>query len=246
MEKELLSARIFDAIDISVKQNKYKAVGFLSEEEAALAFSVASSANARFAFYGGYGGALRTMFVALPDWADNADNCDFIVPITFSYRKIDKLSHRDFLGTLMALGITRETVGDILVEEGRAVVFLSKEIARYVTEQVSKVGGVGVALSEGFSLPLPNVSELVQFSGTVASARLDSVVGELAKTSREKAKALINEGLVICNSVVCEKVTLSVNGGDKISIRGFGRFVIDSCDEQTKKGRFILKYSKYI
>ena len=246
MEKELLSARIFDAIDISVKQNKYKSVGFLSEEEAALAFSVASNANARFVLYGGYDGALRTMFLALPDWAEDAENCDTIVPVTFSYRKIDKLSHRDFLGTLMALGITRETVGDILIEDGRAVAFLSKEIARYVTEQVSKVGGVGVVLSEGFTLPLPNVSKLVQFSGTVASARLDSVVSELAKTSREKAKALINEGLVICNSVVCEKVTSSVNGGDKISIRGFGRFVIDSCDEQTKKGRFILKYSKYI
>ncbi len=246
MEKELLSARIFDAVDISVKQNKYKAVGFLSEEEAAFAYSIAKNANARFSLYGGYENAVRTMFIALPDWADNAVQCDFILPVTFCYRKTDKLSHRDFLGSLMALGITRETVGDILIEEGRAVAFLSKDIARYVTEQVSKVGRVGVILSEGFTLPLPSASKLSAFSAMVASARLDSVVSALINTSREKAKTLISEGLVICNSVVCEKVTLPVNSGDKLSIRGFGRFVIDSCDEQTKKGRFILKYSKYV
>ncbi len=246
MDKELLSARISDAVDICLKQNKYKYVGFLTEEEAALAFAVANSLNAKFCFFGGYENATRTMFIALPGWAEEIDNCDFVVPVTFSYRKIDKLSHRDFLGTLMALGITRESVGDILVEEGRAVVFLNKDISRYVIEQVSKVGGTGVVLSEGFVSPLPQQSKIVSFSATVASNRIDSVVGAIVGTSREKAKSLITESLVILNGAVCEKVTSLVNGGDKMSVRGYGRFIIDSCNEQTKKGRVILKYSKYV
>ena len=246
MEKHLLSARISDAVQISLKQSKYKAVGFLSEEEAAVAFSVADSLNAKFELYGGYENAVRTMFVAMPDWADDVFGCDFIVPVTFNFRKTDRLSHRDFLGTLMALGITRETVGDILIEEGRAVVFVAKDISRFVIEQVSKVGGTGVTVIEGFDLPLPSVSELVQLSSTVASNRLDSVVSAVINTSREKAKSLIGDGLVICNSTVCEKPTLLVNGGDKLSVRGYGRFIVDSCDGQTKKGRFILKYSKYV
>lgn len=246
METQILSARINDAVNLSQIQGRYKAVGFLSEEEAATAGRIAASLKARFCLFGGYDDAVRVMFIALPDWAEDIDGCDYITPVTFTYRECNKLSHRSFLGTLMSLGITRESVGDILVENGRAVAFLSKDISRFVLEQLTKVGGVGVTVKEGFDEPLPNASELVQFSATVASPRLDSVVSALVGTSREKAKTLISQSLVLRGGIVDEKVTSTVNVGEKISVRGYGRFVIDECCEQTKKGRIILKYSKYV
>ena len=65
------------------------------------------------------------------------------------------LSHRDILGSLMALGIKRETVGDILIEEGRAVVFVCGDVKEYILNQVEKIGRVGVDMTEGCSFPLP-------------------------------------------------------------------------------------------
>lgn len=245
MELQLLTARVFDAINISRSQGRFKAVGFLSEEEAAVATRIAMGEKAEFCLFGGYDDALRVMFIAMPDWAEDLVGFDIITPVTFTFRECDKPSHRSFLGTLMSLGITRETVGDILIENGRAVAFLSKDIARFVLEQITKVGGVGVTLKEGFEAPLPTSGELVQFSATVASTRLDSVVSAVIGTSREKAKSLILESLVLKNNIQQDKITATVSCGDKITVRGYGRFIVDECEQQTKKGRIILKYSKY-
>ena len=78
-----------------------------------------------------------------------------ICGIEFSFRKCDRLTHRDFLGSLMSLGIERETVGDILVEDGRAVVFVKAELSDYVKSQISKVGRVGVKVDDADLSKLP-------------------------------------------------------------------------------------------
>lgn len=82
-----------------------------------------------------------------------------ICGIEFSFRKCDRLTHRDFLGSLMSLGIERETVGDILVEDGRAVVFVKAELSDYVKSQISKVGRVGVKVDDADLSKLPQEEE---------------------------------------------------------------------------------------
>ena len=243
MDIKLLTARINDLKQICQKSNSPKFIGFLNTEETAVAVKQFNRAE-KYTFFGGYDSAERVMLGVLPEWCD--DPKFPIAAVTFSYRMCDRLSHRDFLGALMALGITRETVGDILIEDGRAVVFVTSDFSKFVLTQIEKVGNVGVTLSEGYDTPLPQMGKKLECSETVASVRLDCVVAAICNMSRTQASEKITDGLVMVNSVCITKPTLSVRAYDKITIRQKGKFEILSCNEMSKKGRIILKYNKYI
>ncbi len=244
METDLLKDRLYDTVTISERTNKPKFLGFLSEEQSIFARNILEKLDYSYEFYGGYDEAGRVMLGCLPEWVDKAEFP--ITAVTAEFRKVDKLTHRDVLGSLMSLGLKRETVGDILIEEGRAVVFLCSENADYVISQVSKIGRVGVTLKKGFVLPLPKTDEMIERSVTVASERLDCVVSALIGVSRNKATEKIEQSLVTVNSVVTEKVTSKVTDGDVISVRSKGKFFIESLQDKTKKDRLILKYKKYV
>lgn len=244
METEIFSARVRDTAEICERTSKPKFFGFLSEAEAAAAAAILKRINCKSDFFGGYEGALRVMLGCFPDWCDNFDYP--ITPLTLSYRKTDKPSHRDFLGALMALGIKRETVGDILVGEGKTVIFVTDEICKFVTEQLNKVGGTGVTVQKGYTLPLPEYDKTEDFTVTAASERLDCIVSALCDISRSNAKEKIENGLVSVNSCVCEKITKSVFEGDVLSVRGKGRFIVGSLSGRTRKDRIIVGYKKYV
>lgn len=244
METELLLARIRDTAEICLKTSRPKFLGFLSSAEAVLAEQTLKTFAVDFSLFGGYESAERVMLGCFPEW--DTDKGYPIAAVTFKFRNGAELTHRDFLGSLMALGIKRETVGDILIEEGRAVAFVSEEIRGYIKTQVTKIGREGVAVEEGYSLPLPVSDTLTPFSDTAASERLDCIIAALCGFSRGKASEVLNLGLVTVNSVVTTKPTKTVSAGDIISVRGKGRFVIDTLDGRTKKNRIIINYRKYI
>ncbi len=244
MDSLLLPKRVEDAYNICEKTCAPKFLGFLTPSEAAVAEGVLRQLHARYQFFGGFHGAERLVLALLPDWCE--DTPFPITALTFKYRERDTLTHRDFLGSLMALGIARETVGDILVESGRAVAFVSTDIVRFITENIVKIGNVGVTVSEGYFEPLPSMGKKEQFADTVASARLDCIIASLCHESRNGANARILSGEVSVNSVECGKPTRNIISGDIITVRHKGRYYIDSVDELSKKGRVILKYSKFI
>lgn len=244
MDEELLPARINDTAELCEKTCTPKFLGFLTSAEAALARNILKNARVRNDFFGGYEGAERVILGCFPDWAE-----DFpypISPLTVSFRKADVLSHRDILGSLMALGIKRETVGDILIEEGRAVAFVSDDVKEYILDQVEKIGRVGVNITDGCTFPLPEGDKLEEFTGTAASDRIDCVAAALCGLSRSKVCELIAAGLITVNSVPVSKPTKSVAAGDVISVRGKGRYIAVSLDGRTKKDRIVIKYKKYI
>lgn len=246
MDDKAVTFRIKDAIRLCEKTESPKFVGFLRPEESGVAQALAVSLKANHEFFGGYADAERVFFAALPDWCDGVTEHFPIEAITFTFRKEAILCHRDFLGALMSLGITREAVGDILIESGRAVAFFTKEISDYVFNQVDKVGNTGVVLSKGFTLPLPGMSDFKPLSITVASLRLDCVVAALVGCSRNKATELIECKLVSVNSVCTEKTVKLLSEGDTVTVRSKGKFVIVGVDGCTKKNRIILKAKKYI
>lgn len=244
MDSNIFPSRVHDTVDICEKTVAPKFLGFLTGEELRVADEILKKRKIKYSFFGGYDSAERMYLACLPEWCDSVDFP--IAAITFKFRKEDKLSHRDFLGSLMALGITREKIGDILVEEGRAVVFAASEISNHIIEQISKVGRVGVTIEEGFFEPLPSLGRIENFSATVTSVRLDCVVSALCGASRSKATELILSGFVSVNSIMCDKITRTVKNCDKITVRGKGKYVIDNLNDISKKRRIILKYKKYI
>lgn len=244
MDNKLLSARIADTAEICERTSRPKFLGFLSPEEAALSRSILKNVSCRIEYSGGFQNASRVMLGCFPEWQE--ESVFPISALTFRFRESDELRHRDFLGSLMALGIKRETVGDILIEQGRAVIFVTDEIKEYVKTQVDKIGGTGVTITEGFDEPLPIGDRLEEFSVTAASDRLDCVVAAVCGFSRTKAADAVNGGIVAVNSVQTLKVTRNISGGDIITVRSKGKFLIDSLDGRTKKDRIVIKYRKYI
>lgn len=244
MEEKVFAARVKDTAEQSFRTERPKFLGFLSESETAKADELLKNSGTAYEFFGGFDNADRVMLCCKPAWCEKADFP--IKAITAVFRECDLLSHRDILGALMGLGISRESVGDILIEKGRAVFFVTDEIAKFVLSQLNKAGRVGIKLKAGAQEPLPQMSELVFLRETVASLRLDCVVGAIAKVSRANAVSLIEDGLVAIGGIPTAKTTKMVSVGDKITVRGKGKFTVVSCGDVTKKGRTVLEYSKYV
>ena len=245
-ENAVLEARLLDAVRLCSRRSQPVFVGFLSQAEAFSAQEVLRREGFfRSMFWGGFEGAERVMFGAFPDYLEPEPELFPISAVTASFRDCDKLTHRDFLGSLMALGITRDTVGDLLIEPGRGVLFLREEMAGYVQTQVEKIGRVGVRLTPGFTEPLPGGLGFEPFSAVIASPRLDCVVAAALRTSREKAARLVESGAVLLGGVQILSVSAAVKDGDRLSVRGQGRFILDQIGPETKRGRVNLSGRKY-
>ena len=246
-ESKLLLAKINDLIRIRDLRNIPKFSGFLSPAEATIVETSVKAYDC--CFYGGYSNAERRMFGALPDYVSEPFEEFPITALLFEYRKVDVLSHRDFLGSIMATGISRDTIGDISIGTGFAIVFVAVEIAEYLIEQIVKIGRVGVAVKK---IPTNSINDYLEqpktviLNFTVPSLRLDAVLCGLVGCSRSKAEACINEGKVFVNSFEITKATKQIKPGDYITLRGTGKFLIKSCNGLSKKGREIITAEKYI
>lgn len=171
-----------------------------------------------------------------------------IKAVTFTFRKEDSVTHRDVLGSLMALGIERDTVGDIFVTDGKAAVFVYEKVAPLISDSITKIGRVGVqvqtGIAEGFTLPARKYEEL-RFS--VASMRLDNIVRCVAGTSRTGAvEKYITPQLVTLNGTVCTDVSKQLSEDDVFSVRGKGKFVLQCIGETGRKGNIHITVKKYI
>ncbi len=245
MEDSLLAARIEDALRLSDARYYPYFVGFLDERQAALARGQALQAGfSNYLLWGGYEGAQRVFFGAFPEgWQPETESFPFAA-LYITFRREDVLTHRDFLGTLMAQGIGRDAIGDIVVGEGRCVLFAKEELAPYITAQISKVGGAGIAFSEQpFSLPSGRGFE--EKSGTVASARLDCVLSALTGLSREKCACRIASGAVSMNYEPVVSVSGKISDGEVLSVRGYEKYIVYRLGPLTKKGRLRLTARKY-
>lgn len=245
MDSVFFESRIADAVSICQKNGRPQFLGFLNDTEKSIAAAFCKT-RPNCMLFGGYDDADRVLFGVFPDYIKISEEAFSIKALTFSFRAVDKLSHRDFLGAILALGLSRETVGDILIEEGRAVAFLSGAAEKLVLSEIKKVGSKGVSVAKGYSGRLPSKGVLTEQSFTVASCRLDCVVAAVCSVSRTTAEELIDEAVVALNSVITKKATAKVSEGDKITVRGYGKFHVTNIGGTTKKGRLKIIIQKYI
>ena len=246
-EDNLLLARVEDAVQLCDKHSYPHFVGFVDERQRALITAAfRHTPHIVSMFWGGYADAERTVFGAFPSFMETDTTLFPFVVLECTYRETANLTHRDFLGTVLSVGIKREKVGDILCKAGKTVLFVGEDVAAFVCEQITKVGGEGVNWSVGLSAPLDFTRTYKEINMTVASPRLDNVVKALTGLAREKASTLITSGLVSLCHQVCQSVSKTVLEGDIVSIRGYGRFRIVSLSNLTKKERIVLVAHKYI
>ncbi len=242
-----LSPRVADAVAFARDRFTDKYIGFLDEKGVAeCKAALGCEGYGNYGFFGGYEGAERVMLGVFSEYT-SADSADWPVKaITVTSRRSAELTHRDYLGSLMSLGIKRETVGDILCEPSRAVIFVSSKLAGHICSQLTKVGGEGVGVMLGFDPPLPVAHSFAEISDTVASMRLDCVVASLCSVSRGKAEELVSAGLVSVSGVEIQKTGFTVKSGDTVSVRGKGRFIIDDSPGSSRKGRILFRARKCV
>lgn len=247
-EERFLCAHISDLAALSRKTGVPRFSRFLNEREAVVAsYGAVQTGGSEPFFYGGYDGAARTVCGFFGGtYAEEMPREELfpVCAVTFSFRKVDKLSHRDFLGAILAAGLERSVVGDILVAEDYAVVFCLDTALETVAGLV-KIGRVGVRSERGITKELPR-AEFERIDASIASLRLDCVVGACTNTSREKSALLVKSGQVSADFSVCLNVSAAVKLNTVISIRGFGRFRLSEIVGETKKGRLRVVIYKYI
>lgn len=243
-DQKLLLRKLEDGIALSQKRPWF--LGFLSEEEAAVCLDfLKRKKELQFCFFGGYPEAERKILGLFPDFLEPQESLFPLQALTFTYRAEAKLSHRDFLGSLMGLGIERSTVGDILPGDGNCVAFVRAELADYIAQDLQKIGREGVKLTKGMDAPLQAARTFETLSGVIASERLDCMVAFLCRTGRNQAAELITSGFVAKNHREILSVSDKLREGDVLSIRKHGKFIIDQFGPLTAKGRLTVVCRKY-
>lgn len=248
-ENKFFAARLGDIVKRSERDGVCCFSNFLDEKQCSEAERWCQY-NAGFLLYtlfGGFPNAKRRILAVFPDYYENYIIESFPIKcLTFVFRREDRLTHRDFLGTFMGLRLKRDVIGDIIVGEGIAQVFVTDIAARLIMTVISKIGKIGVKVYDDRPFQLEVKQEFRNISGTVASMRLDCVVGLAAGVSRENAAKLIRSERVDVNHLTASSVSQELHAGDVLSIRGCGRFILSDINGSTKKGRIHINLCKFI
>lgn len=199
-------------------------------------------------FYGGYNNAERQMVAFHPDalmfpWEYPID-CLMIQPKALKFS--EELSHRDYLGAILNLGVDRSVVGDILIQENTAWLFCLRKMTDFFLENLCRVRHTTVLaerVADPQQLPQPRFEEV---NGTCSSVRLDTLIGLAFQASRSSMVAFIEGGQVFVNGKLVSSNGYEPKKGDIISVRGRGRFIYDGVLRQTKKGRYSVRLLRYI
>ena len=198
--------------------------------------------------FGGYDNAERQMVAFHPDalaftWEYPID-CLKIEPKSLKFS--EELTHRDYLGALLNLGVDRTMIGDILVQEKAAWFFCQSKMTEFFLENLCRVRHTNILITvvdKQEELPAPKMETI---HGTCASVRLDSLIALAFKASRSSMVSYIEGGQVFVNGKLITSNGYEPREGDIISVRGKGRFIYDGTSHQTRKGRSSIQLSLYI
>ncbi len=246
-QDKLLIDRISDRIKKCDRYASASFSSFLDEAEQAVVEDNVSSFGYNTVFFGGYSDAMRRVFGVFPEWEEPDFEQFPITCIKISYGFGDSLSHRDYLGSILGLGLERAKVGDIIVLDDGAYVFVSSDIAEYIVANLDKVGrrGVKVKILSAYDIQIPE-PRFETINCIAASTRLDAVVSSMLSLSRKDGVALITDGRVMVNHRLRYDGQKGVKEGDLLSVRGFGRYVLSGIGNNTRSGRIHIKVQKYV
>ncbi|MDE5772794.1 MAG: RNA-binding protein [Ruminococcus sp.] len=246
---KLFYARLGDIVNRCERSGAGCFSSFLDERQCAAAelWCSRNTGELMYTLWGGHKDAMRKMLAVYPDYCEDYITDDFPFKcLTFTYRKEDKLTHRDFLGTFMGMRLKRDTIGDIITGEGMAQVFMTDVAARLISSTVSKIGKTGIRCFSDRPFEMEVKQEFTVINGTVASLRLDCIVSLAAKLSRENAARLIRSEKVEVNHFPAESVSAELHKGDILSVRGCGRFILSDIGSPTKKDRIHISLKKFV
>ncbi len=247
MDEKQLRKRFAELRELSRRQNIFYYTGFLTPAETADARAM--TPEKEFCAFGGAEDCERVI-VRFGDPAQTGYEEPFplrVLKIEPVSRKFSEdLTHRDYLGALMHLGLERDVFGDILIREKTAYVFITEHMADYVCGELTSVRHTQVLCTIPDELPDEARPRLEEEQIIVSSLRLDNIIAKVWHLSRTRAKELFAAGYVQVGGRVCEKESMAVRPGDSISVRGYGKFRCGEKTGSTRKGSDVIRIEKYI
>ena len=253
-EDKILLAQALDKIEFCTKRNKIESTQFLDMYQISLIEEFLKKINFKnYILFGGFEEAERKILIVYPEnytiqmLEKNYDKLIKIVRVKLPDDEKGKLSHRNYLGGIVKLGIKREMVGDIIVAQDGADILTISEFAETLSKELTSL-----TRFENSIITVENVEKLKkqeikieEVKIIVPSLRLDNIVSDLAKTSRSKAVQIIAGERVFVNGKNETKVSKQIKPKDIITIRGKGRFIIKEFTGTTRSGRTVVLVDKY-
>lgn len=246
-DKLIIMKRLMDQLEKSLYNHEIEHTDFMDPYERKLSRSVLNRfEDIGFTENGGLDDCERKIITIFPDYLDPG-NLESQLSLLKIEGNLEGLSHKDYLGSILGLGIKRTKVGDILIYDNLTVVVLKKEISDYLLINLERIGNTKVRISEinGDGLELPEL-KYKETSFFVSSLRLDTVLSSLFNMSRQDSINLIKSGNVKVNWEKIIKASKELNVGDVISCKGYGRAIFYSNDGISKKGRFHIQFRRLI
>ena len=245
-DERLAVAKAIDRLEIAKKTYTPEFTIFMDPYKAYSIKDMLLGNECNIFIYGGYEDSERVKVGFFPEFTEADTNVFPIKAVEISYNSQFSrvLSHRDFLGSILGLGITREKTGDIIIEDDRAVAFVDEDIAEYIVVNLERVGHtkVRVKLLEHFK---PAKKEAQEKKLTIASLRIDALLSGSLNISRSKAADLIKGEKAFVNWKKVTSVSHIVNENDVVTLRGVGRVRINEIMGTTKKDRILINVSVF-
>lgn len=251
-EERLLAGQLLDKARLADQAGRLTGTKFLSPAETAFAQLVCERAGFSAVQDGGYDNAERCVMLLLPEWMEpdetvsSPDNPITVIRLQPHGKTV--LTHRDYLGALMGVGIQREALGDILVEEGNAFVFCLSELTPYLLQNLTQAGRerLTVSLADRAEAAAAAAAQSGEdMEATVMSLRLDAVLSVGFRMAREAAKNAVLQGLCTVNHRAVNKPERTVSAGDLLSLRGHGRLRLTELSGETRKGRTRIRLMRF-
>ena len=249
MEKEdlFLLSHIEDQHRRCEDRNVPVYTGFLDLRQQSLAVNHCKSIHAQPHLIGGYEDAERRVCAFLPDYLDETSFDGIACIRVQTAASLQKpLTHRDYLGSLMGMGVKRETIGDILVRDDGADILVLREMQTFLCTNFQKAGHMRLEarMIELSDLAVP-IAKTIIIRDTVPSLRLDCVIASAFRLSRGGAGEYIDAGRVFVNGAQILKRDYKTAEGDKLTIRGKGKAVLKSIGGLSKKERIFIELELY-
>jgi RNA-binding protein YlmH len=236
---KILENRFRDLAEASASGCYYTYSSFLSLAEQDLLIKTRLGAS----LFGGYENAERKLAVFGSEesfgYSEEAPIvCLKIEPLMQKYA--DKLTHRDFLGSVIGLGLERDVTGDIIIHENVGYMFCLENIADFIADNLTKVRRTDVKCTRVSAPPAETTALPEERAFFVASERIDAVISAIYGFSRSESQKLFGQKLVFINSRLCENPDAHIQENDVVSVRGSGRFIYTGISKTTRKGRLCV------
>ncbi|QCX32557.1 RNA-binding protein [Caloramator sp. E03] len=244
-ENKQIYMELLDKVKRAKKSFKDIYTDFLFPDSQEFLKQLCNEEGLHVSFIGGKGDFERAVGV-ISCYEDIDYNPVDVIKISCNF-KFENLTHRDFLGAILSLGIKREKIGDINLYEDGAEIYVLKDISDYIVINLNKIRHTGVKIKKiDYEDARERVQQFSEKAVNVASMRLDAIVSGAINLSREKSSIFIKNGSVKLNYLICDDASKKVKEGDLISVKGYGRFLIDKITGTTKKDRITLIIKKFV